>query len=213
MNVDWTIISLSLRISRLEGSSPVGLLSEYPSTSRGRRIARQMFWRSRISEVGYWVVLSLWTSLWGRLFPYLIWSNGSRRVVLRRSDERQRAYTSVPVGCRNRKVSRVWHLRFPFCAIRYVVRYTWYMLNYRIMLMCLTEWWWKSWPIDNLESSDIPSKQECEGPVHRYQQLIPPSQCGRSVETTPYDPSEESDISSSLTICERLTQQIWLGIH
>jgi len=48
-----------------------------------------------------------------------------------------------------------------------------------------------------LETSDIPTKQERKGPVHWYQQFVPPSQCGSSVETTPYDPSEESDISSS----------------
>jgi hypothetical protein len=44
---------------------------------------------------------------------------------------------------------------------------------------------------DQLETGDIPSKQECERPVHWYQQLVPPSKSGRSVETTPYDPSEE----------------------
>lgn len=51
---------------------------------------------------------------------------------------------------------------------------------------------------DELETSDIPSKQECEGPVHRDQQLVSPTQRGRSVETTPYDPSKEP--SSQLTI-------------
>jgi hypothetical protein len=45
---------------------------------------------------------------------------------------------------------------------------------------------------DHLEPGDIPSEQECEGPVHWYQQLVPPSKSGRSVETTPYDPSEKA---------------------
>jgi hypothetical protein len=42
-----------------------------------------------------------------------------------------------------------------------------------------------------LETSDIPPEQESEGPVHWDQQLISPTQRGRCVETTPYDPSKE----------------------
>jgi hypothetical protein len=43
----------------------------------------------------------------------------------------------------------------------------------------------------DLKTCDIPPEQESEGPVHRNQQLISPTQCSRSVETTPYDPSKE----------------------